>query len=72
MSFLRKQESNAFPIRYSCFRRNDRREEKAEESEGIWMEDPESKTHGDVPNCVEGGRALLEISVTEFAVPVDS
>jgi hypothetical protein len=37
----------------------------------IWKEAPESRYHGCVPDCVEGGgRAVLGESVTEPAVPV--
>jgi hypothetical protein len=51
------------------------REQRAdiiEESEVIWKEALESRYHGDVPDCVEGGgRAVPGESVTEPAVPVE-
>jgi hypothetical protein len=51
------------------------REQRAdiiEESEVIWKEAPESRYHGDVPDCVEGGgRAVPGESVTEPAVPIE-
>ena len=34
-------------------------------------EAPESRTHGDVPDCVEGGCSVREASVIEPAVPVE-
>jgi hypothetical protein len=46
-------------------------EDNAEESEVIWKEAPESKTHEEVPDCGDGGRSVREIAVTEPAVPVE-
>ena len=41
-----------------------RSEERAEESGDMWKEAPESRTHEDVPDCVEE-------PATEAAVPVE-
>jgi hypothetical protein len=49
----------------------ERREDNAEESEVIWKEAPESKTHEKVPDCGDGGRSVRETAVTEQAVPVE-
>jgi hypothetical protein len=49
----------------------ERREDNAEESEVIWKEAPESKTHEEVPDCGDGGRSVRETAVTEPAVPVE-
>jgi hypothetical protein len=49
----------------------ERRDDNAEESEVIWKEAPESKTHEEVPDCGDGGRSVRETTVTEPAVPVD-
>jgi hypothetical protein len=46
------------------------REDKAEEPEDIGKEVLESRTHEDVPDCVDGGRLVLEIAVTCPAVPI--
>jgi hypothetical protein len=49
----------------------EQREDNAEESEVIWKEAPESKTHEEVPDCGDGGRSVRETAVTEPAVPVE-
>jgi hypothetical protein len=49
----------------------ERREDNTEESEVIWKEAPESKTHEEVPDCGDGGRSVRETTVTEPAVPIE-
>jgi hypothetical protein len=50
----------------------ERRTDRIEESEVIWKEAPESRYHGDVPDCVEGGgRVVPGEPVTEPAVLVE-
>jgi hypothetical protein len=49
----------------------EQREDNAEESEVIWKEAPESKTHKEVPDCGDGGHSVWEIAVTEPAVSVE-
>jgi hypothetical protein len=50
----------------------ERRMDRIEESEVIWKEAPESRYHGDVPDCVGGGgRIVPGEPVTEPAVPVE-
>jgi hypothetical protein len=50
----------------------ERRTDRIEESEVIWKEAPESRYHGDVPDCVGGGgRVVPGEPVTELAVPVE-
>jgi hypothetical protein len=49
----------------------ERRKDNAEESEVIWKEAPESKTHEEVPDYGDGGCSVREIAVTEPAVPVE-
>jgi hypothetical protein len=50
----------------------EQRADRIEESEVIWKEAPESRYHGDVPDCVEGdGHAVPEESVTEPVVPIE-
>jgi hypothetical protein len=50
----------------------ERRADRIEESEVIKKEAPESRYHGDVPDCVEGGgRAVPGESVRELAVPIE-
>ena len=48
-----------------------RREVKAEESDDIWKEAPESRTHEDVPDCVgaDGGGVVEAVAVA--AEPVE-
>jgi hypothetical protein len=41
-----------------------------EELEDIWKEALESRTHEDVPDCVDDGRPMLEASVLEPIVPI--
>jgi hypothetical protein len=49
----------------------ERRTDRIEESEVIWKEAPESRYHGDVPDCVGGGgRVVPGEPVTELAGPV--
>lgn len=36
----------------------------------MWKDAPESRIHGEVPDCVEGGFSLLEEGVAEPAEPV--
>ena len=48
-----------------------RREDNTEESEDIWKEAPESKTHEDVPDCVEACGGGEVDAVTAAAEPVD-
>jgi hypothetical protein len=50
----------------------EQRADRIEESEVIWKEAPESRYHGDVPDCVEGGgRVVPGEPVIEPAVPVE-
>jgi hypothetical protein len=49
----------------------ERREDNTEESEVIWKEAPESKTHEEVPDYGDGGRSVRETAVIEPAVPVE-
>jgi hypothetical protein len=49
----------------------ERREDNAEESEVIWKEAPESKTHEEVPDCGDGGLSVRETAVTKPAVLVE-
>jgi hypothetical protein len=50
----------------------EQRTDRIEESEVIWKEAPESKYHGDVPDCVGGGdRVVPGEPVIEPAVPVE-
>jgi hypothetical protein len=49
----------------------ERREDNPEESEVIWKESLESKTHKDAPDYGDGGRSVREIAVTKLALPIE-
>jgi hypothetical protein len=50
----------------------ERRTDRIEESDFIWKEAPESRYHGDIPDCVGGGgRVVPGEPVTEPAVPIE-